>query len=269
MGLSKPALRFLVREHRRKPFQGAVLTLGRQCIYATFDEFLGICRSQGVVPRRCPSELSPATNIPQWQGTERASNTSDRAVLLSLGADEALALDYSDFEGAEIVCDLNQPVPEELCNRFELIVDSGTLEHVFHFPIAIANLGRMLRTGGRVVHISPCNNFANHGFYQFSPTLLADYYEANEYAALQLYVAEESRSDYESSGWNLFRMDLRHQPLLMTSRKRLLAIAVAEKTERSTVDRVPIQSYYRRILNRPPPRRSPMPMTPVPTSSRG
>jgi hypothetical protein len=34
MGLPQPALRFLALEHKRRPFCGSVLTLGRQAVFA-------------------------------------------------------------------------------------------------------------------------------------------------------------------------------------------------------------------------------------------
>ena len=248
MGLSKPALRFLARTACRQPLHGSWLTLGRQCVYATFAQFAQVCREEGVPPRELPDDCSPRTNIPSWQNTPLAGNASDQAVMRALGAEEVLALDYADFEGAELVYDLNQPVPLSCWNRFHGILDSGTLEHIFAVPQALANLAHMLQVGGRVIHISPCNNFANHGFYQFSPTLLADFYEANAFANLQVFVAEETGVDYQSSFWDLFEIDLRRQPVLMTSRRRLLLIVVAEKTAASTADRPPLQSYYRQLF---------------------
>lgn len=248
MGLSKPALRFLARTAGRTPFRGSWLTLGRQCVYATFPQFTRICREEGLTPRELPADSGPQTNIPSWQNTPLAGNASDQAVLRALGAAEVLALDYADFEGAELTHDLNQPVPEAWRDRFDGILDSGTLEHVFALPAALANLARLLRVGGRVIHISPCNNFANHGFYQFSPTLLADFYEANAFAGVEVYVAEEMGVDYQSSSWDLFQIDPRRQPVLMTSRRRLLVVVSAEKTAASTADRVPLQSYYRQLF---------------------
>ena len=262
MGLSKPALRFLARTARRKPMQGSWLTLGRQCVYATLAQFTQVCREEGVLPRELPADCSPRTNIPSWRNTPLAGNASDQAVLRTLGAEEVLALDYADFEGAELVYDLNQPVPQSWWDRFDGILDSGTLEHVFAVPTALANLARMLRVGGRVIHISPCNNFANHGFYQFSPTLLADFYEANAFADLQVFVAEETGVDYQSSFWDLFEIDPRRQPVLMTSRRRLLLIVVAERTAASTADRPPLQTYYRQLFDSSAAPEKPPPATP-------
>jgi len=32
----------------------------------------------------------------------------------------------------------------------------------------MANIVRMLKPGGRIMHMQPMNNYVNHGFYQFS-----------------------------------------------------------------------------------------------------
>jgi SAM-dependent methyltransferase len=154
------------------------------------------------------------------------------------------ALDYSAFENAEIVHDLNAPVAETLHGCFDLVLDSGTLEHVFDVRQSLANVARLLRPGGRVIHISPANNFANHGLYQFSPTLFFDYYAANGFSGLNGIVFEYD--PYQPTArhvWHLFQATPQLGP--MTSRGALAVLFVAEKTAASTADRVPLQSFYR------------------------
>ena len=68
-----------------------------------------------------------------------------------------------------MIHDLNLPVPPELHERYDLIIDGGTLEHVFHVPIAMENCMKMTKTGGHVVIITNINNLVGHGFYHFSP----------------------------------------------------------------------------------------------------
>jgi hypothetical protein len=70
-----------------------------------------------------------------------------------------------------MVHDLNLPVSEELHERFDTIIDGGTLEHVFNFPQAIKSAMEMLAARGRLFIIAPGNNYFGHGFYQFSPEL--------------------------------------------------------------------------------------------------
>jgi SAM-dependent methyltransferase len=99
-----------------------------------------------------------------------------RQFFASIGIDELLSLDFNDYEGADVIFNLNHPsLPDHLTNRFGVVVNVGTLEHVFHVPNALANITRMLRAEGVAVHILPAHNAIDHGFYQFGPTLMFDY----------------------------------------------------------------------------------------------
>lgn len=88
-----------------------------------------------------------------------------------LGATDVRSFDASDYEGATDILDLNQPVDATLTERFTVVLDGGTLEHVFNLPAAILNCMRMVALGGHFVSITPANNFLGHGFFQFSPEL--------------------------------------------------------------------------------------------------
>lgn len=247
MGLSKAALRFIASEHRRKPLGGSVLTLGRQAVYATAAEVDELLRSEAITPASLPPGQSTATNIPSWIGTPFERYTSDVVFFGMLGLRDVRAVDVNDYEGAEIIWDLNQPVPQELRANFDLFVDSGTLEHVFDVRTAMTNLARMVRPGGRVVHLTPANNYCNHGFFQFSPTFFADFYAANQFRDLRIFIAEERIGfDERTRRLDLYELDPLRQPWLMMSarNRRLLVICVAEKGSASTADRVPTQSYY-------------------------
>lgn len=80
-------------------------------------------------------------------------------------------MDASKYEGASVVQDLNQPVPDSLKERFDAIFDGGTLEHVFNIPAALKNCMEMTKVGGRFYMHTCANNLCGHGFYQFSPEL--------------------------------------------------------------------------------------------------
>ncbi len=81
-------------------------------------------------------------------------------------------MDLSDYEGANVLHDLNQPVPEHLHGAYDFILDGGTVEHIFNVPQALTNLDRMLSDMGRLLALNPANNWLGHGFYQFSPELV-------------------------------------------------------------------------------------------------
>ena len=89
-----------------------------------------------------------------------------------LGAEVCTTIDNSDYEGAAIVHDMNTPITREHWNRYDAVIDAGSLEHIFQFPIALGNLMRITKVGGRLFITTPANNLCGHGFYQFSPELM-------------------------------------------------------------------------------------------------
>lgn len=79
-------------------------------------------------------------------------------------------LDYSDYQGATFLHDLNVPLPDG-CPKFDVVIDSGTLEHVFDIPTSFKNIEKLLVKNGCFLCASPANNWLGHGMYQFSPEL--------------------------------------------------------------------------------------------------
>jgi hypothetical protein len=152
----------------RHAVSGPVLTLGVQDVTFRADE---LDRALGRQSKSLSTLPDPMTA---------------RALFEDYGLEPTAALDVSGYEGADIIFDLNKPdPPPDIRQRFGLIVNGGTLEHVFHVPNALANLNCMLRPTGVVLHVLPCNNWVDQGFYQFSPTLMFDYYTALQFDILE------------------------------------------------------------------------------------
>jgi SAM-dependent methyltransferase len=91
--------------------------------------------------------------------------------LKALGAAEVDSFDFSSYEGATITHDMNLPAPEHFKEKYSVVIDGGSLEHVFNYPTAIKNCLEFVRPGGHFIAINPGNNYLGHGFYQFSPEL--------------------------------------------------------------------------------------------------
>lgn len=94
-----------------------------------------------------------------------------------IGFDAVQSLDISDFEGAEVLHDLNRPIPDALKGSCDLVYDGGTTEHVFDVAQAMDNIANLLRPGGVYVACVPGNGFFAHGFYQFGPELVYGYWK--------------------------------------------------------------------------------------------
>jgi hypothetical protein len=61
------------------------------------------------------------------------------------------ALDRSDYEGANVIHDLNLPVTDRLKGIADLIVDGSTLDNTFNPALTLKNYCDMLRPGGRLL----------------------------------------------------------------------------------------------------------------------
>lgn len=158
MGLALRSCEFLFHVRKRYGVDWSrTLTLGRQQIFVSPKEVGAVADRFGV-----PFQASGA-----W----KAGTGYCEPFLHGFGAKEVDSMDASDYEGATIRHDLNQPVPQELHGRYDCILDGGTIEHVFHFPNAIRSCMDMLAVGGHYVAITPADNQIGHGFYQFSPEL--------------------------------------------------------------------------------------------------
>ncbi|MBF0454259.1 MAG: hypothetical protein HQL72_05495 [Magnetococcales bacterium] len=160
MGLSIYEIKALLASRRSGVDFTSVLTLGRQTVFASPEEIFQLFEAFGL-----------NTSLEEIEQMITAHDHYAEGLLHYLGAKEVHSTDHSEYEGATIIHDMNQPVPASLKNRYSLVMDCGTLEHVFNFPQAIRNSMEMVRPEGHFVAITPSNNFPGHGFYQFSPEL--------------------------------------------------------------------------------------------------
>lgn len=114
----------------------------------------------------------------------------DETLKRVFGSTSVDSIDYSDYEGASIIHDLNVPLGKDR-PQFNTVIDAGTTEHIFSITTALANARDLCRTGGMIIHILPANNFCGHGFWQFSPELfLGLYSEGNGFRDTEIYLAK-------------------------------------------------------------------------------
>jgi hypothetical protein len=173
MGLNSHAFNFVMCQATRAPL-GRMLTIGRQSLDVD-QKFL---RSKLGKPVEPSAYCEP--------------------VLLALGATSVDSLDVSDYESATIVLDLGKPAVS--IQRFDTIVDGGSLEHIFDVATAFRNLVDLCEIGGRIMHILPVNNLNGHGFWQFSSDLIHSLYcERNGFSDTKVYYASsiDPRTWYE------------------------------------------------------------------------
>jgi hypothetical protein len=229
--------------------------LGVQDVLATYSELERIFQVEGVTPRKVPiSDRRPTTSLLYKRlGDECGGFVHARTFFHMLGIDDYHDLDASTAESPTLVHDLNTPAPAEWHGRFGTILDAGTLEHIFDLRSALANIVRLLRVGGTVMHISPLSGWVNHGFIQVSPCLFYDFYQDNGFQVEDACVLRLERKNFRAPG---LLMPYQHhlKTFSMDDREHLSLLAFTA-TRHQLVDpvRVPIQSKYRpRFLSTAP-----------------
>jgi SAM-dependent methyltransferase len=112
----------------------------------------------------------------------------------NLGASVVDSYDASDYEGATHVADFNLPVSGE---KYDTVIDCGTIEHVFDIAQALRNIAALCAPGGQIIHVSPASNFCGHGFWQISPeTFFSFYAERRGFTNTEVFLADLSNHSH-------------------------------------------------------------------------
>lgn len=169
MGLDAHVLQFCQYARKRKAF-GDTITIGRQGVHVVQSLLGRILKN--------PDDL-------------KEKKFCEPLLQKYFGATSVVSIDYSDYENATLIHDLNREIPESFQGKFDTVLDAGTLEHIYQVPQALRNMSLLLKPGGQILHVLPANNFCGHGFWQFSPELfLSLYSEANGYAETEVFLAD-------------------------------------------------------------------------------
>ena len=76
-----------------------------------------------------------------------------------LGFGQMEAMDFSGYEGASILHDLNKPIPDDLDEQFDFILDGGTLARV-QFADRVGECFSDAETGWKVCGYEPLQRLA-------------------------------------------------------------------------------------------------------------
>lgn len=161
----------------------------------------------------------------------------------SIGAKKVDSFDFSDYEGSSHVHDMNLDIPDQFNEQYSVVCDSGSLEHVFNFPMALKNCMKMVEVGGYYLGISPANNFMGHGFYQFSPELYYSVFTpANGFELVRLIAFEDNPLAKWYSVKNPASVGGR---VTMTSTKQVYLLVLAKRIAKITpFESTPQQSDF-------------------------
>lgn len=172
-----------------------------------------------------------------------------------LGFGKVNALDFSDYEGADILFDLNSDgVSKELTEKWDFVINGGTLEHIFNISNAIKNISELAKPGGIIFHISPLAGWVDHGFYSISPTFYMDYYQENNWniKCINMEFLNKSGNSLYSQDYRLFDSSLEINEYINhidnKNYSHVLLQCIVEKTAGLTKNN-PTQGYYKNMYS--------------------
>jgi SAM-dependent methyltransferase len=178
MGLTLLALTIL-KPYLKAPGRKTVLSLGYQDIVAEPKE----------VEDLFGSKVTRVTNHGGWHGRKHPLPETEE-FFQGLDCDH-VCVDIVKARGTEIIVDLNTAyLPFYLCGaaQYDIVIDGGTLEHVFNIGHALKSVAECVKPGGVILHGNPLS-MVNHGFYMLSPTLYHDFYTQNGWQIEQMMAA--------------------------------------------------------------------------------
>ncbi|MDF1573641.1 MAG: hypothetical protein P1P86_00415 [Bacteroidales bacterium] len=233
MGFDSNGVKLLLHARQLDVNFRKVLTIGRQMLFLNQKELNDMLLQAGLmdVYKRAPF---PA-------------DSHAEPFLGLLGAEVTDSLDASAYEGATLIHDLNVSLPEELLSRYTLVIDGGSLEHVFNFPSAIKSCMNLIEKDGYYIGITPANNFLGHGFYQFSPELYYRIFsESNGFEIRKMYLYRDRKgaSIYEV----LDPLVLRQRVIMANSEASYLFVIAQKRKEKELFKIVAQQSDYEHIV---------------------
>lgn len=138
-----------------------------------------------------------------------------------------------DLQGKDAIkADLNQPI--NLPNQFDIVINSGTAEHVFNQAQVFKTVHDWTRTGGLMVHAVPVRGFFGHGLYNYNPVFFRLLAEANGYDIPLVFLFHFDRGIVAPQ---------EKEPVYPPDENVMLYLAMVKKSDKPFV--YPIQREYR------------------------
>lgn len=159
MGISLSFTPFFDACYKSNALQGSMMVLGSQMLHDSTESII---------------EFAERNNH---------SDLAQKPELRTYFKDRYKISDYTDCDmngQADLELDISIPVMDKLRGVFDIVLDAGTMEHIFDIASCCRNIHDLARSGGVIIHISPVS-WHNHAFFNFNPVTFDRIAKANHY----------------------------------------------------------------------------------------
>ena len=227
MALDIGLIDFIAKELLPQTSKNNIVSLARQQVSSDYYEIKNYLENNGFNINLQPNQI-----------------ITSKEIFESFGFKNYDDIDFSTDDGCNIIHDMNIPIPEQYHNKYDLVFECGTLEHIFDVKTVFENIIKMTKVDGYVCHISPFD-WLNHGFYNFSLTIFYDVYRVNGFDNMKFYIIK-MRNDFVK--WQVTRyMQVDFVPsqigLEMAENEYMLIGFIAQK-KKNMKFQIPIQAAY-------------------------
>ena len=184
MGISMIPGLFLARHAKNVAGAQRGIILGRQKLHLTERRMNRFLRGLGRM------------GLPFTQADITQEDGFSETLFARLGYPKIEAMDFSAIENAEHIHDLNLPLPKKMHGKFDVVIDGGTTEHVFHIGTALDTCHQLLKPGGLMLSFVSCDGWFGHGFFQTGPDVPWRYWHhARGYEMLEVSIVNRKLPD--------------------------------------------------------------------------
>ena len=241
MGITRGTIKLIAMAVGQEQGERNAITFGVQGVQSSYPDAMALIRESGVLPARLADE-----DVVYDEVTQFGKTLHQTTLFRLLGYSTTESIDYFPDEHPTYVEDLNRPVPHKLHGQYSLVYDGGTMEHCFNNPQVMMNVVALAKAGGMVIHHVPVNNWIDHGFYQFSPTLFFDFYDTNGFTDMEMKIhfldrGKESFIQYNPGTDGAL-------PYSLGGKTRVMVFFSARKPTNLADIKYPIQGRYREVF---------------------
>jgi len=161
---------------------------------------------------------------------------------MELWAKNIKSVDWSNYEKADYIHDINYPIGDDLTNVSDIIFDGWSTEHMFNPAQALINYHNMIKIDWYYIWVLPCNNRCNHGFYQFSPDLFYRFFSTENWYKTKIFISDDHKWGYIRDLINLKQVN--NTSIQFSNSPCLLYIVAQKIKKKEIVNPYPIQSIY-------------------------
>jgi hypothetical protein len=251
MGINKQVLKLLLAENEFKNLHGRILLIGRSTVTITYDDLSALFESFGInTPTNAQKPLTTKHQTPEFHIDDK-----ELFGFISGEIESVDVLDISDYEGANIICDLNDPISDDFHNRFDFIYDSSVLDNIFNPAQGIVNISRMLKPGGRYLGINVASFFPG-AFVSCHPEWFYSFFAANSYSDVKVFLTSQedaglSRFEYTTHLYSYKptftpRPDYDYYAAVRATNSVCYSMVIAEKPDRYNISQLtyPVNLQY-------------------------